>query len=312
MPTSRLAANKQQTIAVSAPPNFITMCDPDRMREAIDNLVSNAIKYSPIGGKIAVRSTTSRTTTVIRVADEGAGLSPEDLGRLFGRFQRLSAKPTAGESSTGLGLSIVKRIIDMHGGQVTAESGGPGTGIDLHRQSCPRRICRDMTQKSAHHHCRRRGAGPRDGRRLSQDARLYRDAVRRRQEPARAIETAGARSRRARPEHAGGGRAFDHPRPEEPHQRAGHHADGDREPDRPRGRARTRRRRLHRKALRIARIDGAHPLGAAAERSGQDAGGSARGRRGESRQGPIGAVRHQMARSRRRRRCATTRATNIR
>ena len=66
--------------------------------------------------------------TIIRVADEGAGLSPEDLGRLFGRFQRLSAKPTAGESSTGLGLSIVKRIIDMHGGQVTAESAGPGQG----------------------------------------------------------------------------------------------------------------------------------------------------------------------------------------
>src|SRR5262249_25082711 len=62
---------------------------------------------------------------LIRVADEGAGLSPEDLGRLFGRFQRLSAKPTAGESSTGLGLSIVKRIIDMHGGEVTAESAGP-------------------------------------------------------------------------------------------------------------------------------------------------------------------------------------------
>jgi signal transduction histidine kinase len=65
---------------------------------------------------------------VIRVADEGAGLSPEDLGRLFGRFQRLSAKPTAGESSTGLGLSIVKRIIDMHGGEVTAASAGPNKG----------------------------------------------------------------------------------------------------------------------------------------------------------------------------------------
>jgi signal transduction histidine kinase len=66
--------------------------------------------------------------TLIRVADEGAGLSPEDLGRLFGRFQRLSAKPTAGESSTGLGLSIVKRIVDMHGGDILAESAGPGQG----------------------------------------------------------------------------------------------------------------------------------------------------------------------------------------
>src|SRR6195256_1900836 len=104
------------------------MCDTDRIREAIDNLLSNAIKYSPIGGRISVIVTHEQDDTVIRVADEGAGLLPEDLGRLFGRFQRLSAKPTAGESSTGLGLSIVKRIIDMHGGQVTADSGGPGQG----------------------------------------------------------------------------------------------------------------------------------------------------------------------------------------
>jgi signal transduction histidine kinase/CheY-like chemotaxis protein len=123
-----LAVNKQQSISVSAPPNIVTMCDADRIREAIDNLISNAIKYSPIGGKIAVAVTHEGENTVVRIADDGAGLSPEDLGRLFGRFQRLSAKPTAGESSTGLGLSIVKRIIDMHGGHVTAQSPGPGQG----------------------------------------------------------------------------------------------------------------------------------------------------------------------------------------
>src|SRR5437763_2291987 len=122
------AVNKQQTIAVSAPPNVVTMCDADRIREAIDNLFSNAIKYSPIGGKITVAVTHEGVDTVIRIADQGAGLSPEDLGRLFGRFQRLSAKPDAGESSTRLRLSIVKRIIDMHGGHVTAESAGPGQG----------------------------------------------------------------------------------------------------------------------------------------------------------------------------------------
>jgi signal transduction histidine kinase len=123
-----LAVNKQQAITVAAPNQLTTMCDADRIREAIDNLVSNAIKYSPIGGKIAIEVASEQENTAIRVADQGAGLSPEDLGRLFGRFQRLSAKPTAGESSTGLGLSIVKRIIDMHGGDVAAISSGPGLG----------------------------------------------------------------------------------------------------------------------------------------------------------------------------------------
>jgi signal transduction histidine kinase len=122
------AVNKQQTIAVSAPTGRITMCDQDRMREAIDNLVSNAIKYSPVGGRITLLVDHDTDNTIIRVTDEGAGLSPEDLGRLFGRFQRLSAKPTAGESSTGLGLSIVKRIVEMHDGQINADSSGPGQG----------------------------------------------------------------------------------------------------------------------------------------------------------------------------------------
>jgi signal transduction histidine kinase len=123
-----LASNKQQVIAVAAPPDHVTLCDSDRMREAIDNLISNAIKYSPIGGNITLAVDCDEDNTIIRVTDEGAGLSPEDIGRLFGRFQRLSAKPTAGESSTGLGLSIVKKIIDMHGGNVSADSPGPGQG----------------------------------------------------------------------------------------------------------------------------------------------------------------------------------------
>jgi signal transduction histidine kinase len=123
-----LAARKKQTITVSAPPNQTAMCDSDRMREAIDNLVSNAVKYSPIGGVIDIIVTQEAGNIIIRVGDQGAGLSPEDLSRLFGRFQRLSAKPTAGETSTGLGLSIVKRIVDLHGGRITVESAGHAQG----------------------------------------------------------------------------------------------------------------------------------------------------------------------------------------
>jgi signal transduction histidine kinase/CheY-like chemotaxis protein len=123
-----LAARKEQSITVEAPPDHAAMCDSDRTRDAIDNLVSNAIKYSPIGGVIDLLVAREQDDIVVQVRDQGAGLSPEDISRLFGRFQRLSAKPTAGETSTGLGLSIVKRIVDLHGGRITVESPGPGQG----------------------------------------------------------------------------------------------------------------------------------------------------------------------------------------
>jgi signal transduction histidine kinase len=123
--TQPLAARKRQTITFTAPAALELMCDSDRIREAIDNVLSNAIKYSPIGGRIDVAAECGDQSAIIRITDRGPGLSAEDLARLFGRFQRLSAKPTGGESSTGLGLSIVKRIVDLHGGTVGAETTGP-------------------------------------------------------------------------------------------------------------------------------------------------------------------------------------------
>lgn len=123
-----LAAKKQQRIEVSAPSGKLITCDGDRIREAIDNLISNAIKYSPIGGRIDLSLDLQPDSACIRVKDEGPGMSEKDISRLYGRFQRLSAKPTGGESSTGLGLSIVKRIIDLHGGAIGAESPGLGHG----------------------------------------------------------------------------------------------------------------------------------------------------------------------------------------
>jgi signal transduction histidine kinase len=123
-----LAERKDQVVEVRKPEALVATGDPDRLQEAVDNLVSNAVKYGPVGSAITVEVKARGDRNAIAVHDEGPGLSPEDVARLFGRFQRLSAKPTAGESSTGLGLSIAKRIVELHGGSIETESGGPGQG----------------------------------------------------------------------------------------------------------------------------------------------------------------------------------------
>src|SRR5947209_10513148 len=117
-----LAARKGQNMSLAIADRLMSRGDPDRLREALDNIIGNAVKYSPLGGDIAVSATEEAGEPVIRVSDSGPGFAPEDMGRMFGRFQRLSAKPTGGESSTGLGLSITKRIIELHAGDISVES----------------------------------------------------------------------------------------------------------------------------------------------------------------------------------------------
>jgi signal transduction histidine kinase len=104
--------------------------DEDRLIEAIDNLLSNAVKYSPAGGTILVETGSDGVAgfAYVRISDRGQGMSPEDVKLAFQRFQRLSAKPTAGETSTGLGLAIVKAIAEAHGGSAEAASAGKGKG----------------------------------------------------------------------------------------------------------------------------------------------------------------------------------------
>ncbi len=124
-----MAQNKRQCLQLHLEENCIVSVDVERMKEVVENLIGNAIKYSPHGKTIWVTVAHYAHNKVrFSVKDEGQGLTEDDMKKLFGKFQRLSAKPTDGESSTGLGLSIVKKLVEMHGGKIWAESEGKDKG----------------------------------------------------------------------------------------------------------------------------------------------------------------------------------------
>ncbi|MES2764888.1 MAG: 7TM diverse intracellular signaling domain-containing protein [Bacteroidota bacterium] len=102
--------------------------DKHALQEVLDNLISNAIKYSPHGKSVTISIEKSvLKTAVLKVQDEGPGLNDDDKQKLFGKFARLSALPTGGESSTGLGLSIVKKLSEAMNAKIWCES-EPGHG----------------------------------------------------------------------------------------------------------------------------------------------------------------------------------------
>jgi len=124
------AEREKQRIKLDLAQNCFARCDYDRMFDVLDNLVSNAIKYSPSGKTIWIKTTQvpEKSIAIFEVRDEGLGFTEEDKAKMFGKFQRLSARPTAGESSTGLGLSIVKQVVELHSGRVYAHSDGRDKG----------------------------------------------------------------------------------------------------------------------------------------------------------------------------------------
>jgi two-component system, OmpR family, sensor kinase len=123
-----MAVRKKVDIVLDIAPDLPTLAlDPGKMGQVLDNLLDNAVKYSPPGGRVAVTLQATDAQLRLTVADQGAGIHPDDLPRLFEPFSRTRARPTAGESSTGLGLWIVRRIVQGHGGTVGVAS-TPGQG----------------------------------------------------------------------------------------------------------------------------------------------------------------------------------------
>lgn len=106
--------------------------DSTLFRRAISNVVSNALKHTPRDGNVIVEVAAAHDAVKILIKDDGVGIAPEHLPRLFDRFYRVDASRAAATAGTGLGLAIVKSIVDLHGGSVTIESElGKGTSVTL-------------------------------------------------------------------------------------------------------------------------------------------------------------------------------------
>lgn len=117
-----LAEKKQIRINFNQTEAIPAKADKIYLSRVFENLLSNAIKFSPAGKQIHVTISDEGTSVEVSVKDEGPGILAEDQKKLFQKFQKLAARPTAGESSTGLGLFIVKTFIEKMGGTIRCES----------------------------------------------------------------------------------------------------------------------------------------------------------------------------------------------
>jgi signal transduction histidine kinase len=117
-----LAVKKKIQIHFEPPQNAIVVADRLYISRIFENLISNALKFSPESRNIFVSIEEVGDKFAIKVKDEGPGISKEDQKSLYRKFQRLSARPTGGESSTGLGLSIVKALVEKMGSEISCES----------------------------------------------------------------------------------------------------------------------------------------------------------------------------------------------
>jgi signal transduction histidine kinase len=124
-----LGGRRQSVVHEIAPDAAVVSGDPAKLHDAIRNLLENATHYAPEGSRILMGSARRNGAIVLTIADEGPGIPPADLNRVFERFYRVDkARPRgSGDGGTGLGLAIVKHLVELHGGRVTAEN-RPGGG----------------------------------------------------------------------------------------------------------------------------------------------------------------------------------------
>jgi len=139
------AAAKGLTLDIRLPEALETIADADRLQQVVWNLLSNAVKFTPAGGRITITAQHRPESIDIDVRDTGIGIAPTFLPHVFERFRQGDSSTTRHHAGLGLGLAIVRHIMELHGGIVAAQSGGPGAGSQFTltlplRQTAPRSV----------------------------------------------------------------------------------------------------------------------------------------------------------------------------
>ncbi len=114
-------------VSVATKP-LVVSGDPDRLQQVLWNLLSNAVKFTPVGGRVEVRVERVASQLAVTVEDTGIGIEPEFLPRVFERFRQADSSTSRAQSGLGLGLAIVRHLVELHGGTVRAKSEGRGRG----------------------------------------------------------------------------------------------------------------------------------------------------------------------------------------
>lgn len=130
LPSVRLAADAKEIdlVTVLDPGVGPVSGDPDRLQQVVRNLLANAVKYTPNGGRVEVRLVRDRRVAKVVVSDNGRGIAPDFLPRVFGLFEQAEGASSLTSGGLGLGLAIVKQITELHGGEAHVHSDGEGRG----------------------------------------------------------------------------------------------------------------------------------------------------------------------------------------
>jgi signal transduction histidine kinase len=128
----RSYTDKHQLIKDVPEPLPLIVADEDKVDGILTNLVNNAIKYSPDGGEVRVRAVRENNSILLSVSDQGIGIPKDKLHKIFEKFERIDTKETRAAGGTGIGLYLVKHLVELHEGQIWAESEGLGKGATFY------------------------------------------------------------------------------------------------------------------------------------------------------------------------------------